>query len=246
MKSFKKIFDAALIAGFSWGLMIPSITYSGTNDNTGLNKGIMSQLSAEWWQWSLSIPYPVNPLSIDWTPEQAAEYCGVGQHGNTWFIGGFVVDAALYQDNDPNNDPVIPDLIERNCTIPPNTALFFPVINAECSAIEGNGETKTELKDCASGLIDLVDEVVVEIDGSTLKGLKQSRVQSDLFYFTLPPHDVLGLYGHEPNPSRSVADGYYALLKPLSPGGHTIKIFGTVPDFGFTLNVKYTITVLAN
>lgn len=234
----------ALRAGLLLGFVAAS-AWAGTNDNNGLDKGIMSKLSAGWWQWSLSIPYSVNPLSIAWTKEEAAQYCGVGQQGSMWFIGGFVVDAALYQDNDPNNDPVVPDLIKRNCTIPPNTYLFLPVINAECSAIEGNGKNKQELAACASGLIDLVDELSVKVDHVSLKGIKRSRVRSDLFYFALPPGDVLGKYGQSPNPSPSVADGYYALLKPLEPGQHEVEIFGTVPAYEFTLHVKYYLTVLA-
>lgn len=244
MNKYKKYFRTVLIAGFSLGFMLPSISYSEDNTNVGINKGIMAQLSGEWWQWGFSIPYPVNPVSIDWSPDEAAAYCGVGQHGKTWFLGGFFVDQTLYQDEDPSNDPVIPAFIERNCTIPPDTALFFPIINLECSTIEGNGVTKTELENCAGSVIDLVDKVEVKVDGVPLKGLKQSRVKSDLFYFTLPPHDVLGLSGHVPNPSPSVSDGYYALLKPLSPGVHQINIFGTVPAYGFTLDVRYTIKAL--
>src|SRR5271165_1067684 len=43
----------------------------------------LKQLSAEWWQWALSIPTSVNPLA-DTTGEKSM----VGQHGPIWFLAG--------------------------------------------------------------------------------------------------------------------------------------------------------------
>ena len=73
--------------------------------------GGFSRLSAQWWQWALSIPTSNNPL-LDTTGEN----CMVGQRGPTWFLGGtFGGNGAT---------------ITRNCTVPDNVSLFFPVANS--------------------------------------------------------------------------------------------------------------------
>ena len=41
------------------------------------------ELSAEWWQWALSIPTPVNP-QLDASGSNAV----IGQHGTVWFLAG--------------------------------------------------------------------------------------------------------------------------------------------------------------
>jgi hypothetical protein len=66
------------------------------------------QLSAEWWQWALSIPASVNPQT-DTTGEDAI----VGQHGPVWFLAGKFGGGTA----------------TRTCSVPEGTQLFFPVMN---------------------------------------------------------------------------------------------------------------------
>jgi len=122
------------------------------------------------------------------------------------------------------------------------TAIFLPVINAECSTIEGNGITEKDLRACAKDLMDHTTLVEARVDRVALKNLKNSRVESKLFSFTLPPGDLLGLFGKEPNPNPSVSDGFWVLLKPLSPGEHTIEVHGVLdfPEIPFIVDQKVT------
>ena len=39
----------------------------------------------------------------------------------------------------------------------------------------------------------------------------------------------------------AVADGYYLMLKPLSPGVHTLHFVGTIP--GFSLDITYHLRI---
>ena len=201
--------------------------------NVDLNKDRLQSYSVEWWQWSLGLPAAVNPLAFK-DKKPAADHCGVGQHGKVWFLGGTL-------DGTPAN---------RNCTIPADTSLFFPILNAECSAIEGQGKNEAELRTCVKDLIDLVTvkTLAASVDGHALKDLPNTRVQSQLFNFTLPVGDILGLFGKSPNPSPAVSDGYWVLLAPLSPGAHSIKLHGEV-KFGdgskFTQDVTYNLTIVA-
>jgi hypothetical protein len=227
MKSNKTWHRTAAIVGIALGFMLSTLPVAAdTSSSNKTDKGTLRTLSAEWWQWALSIPAPVHPLSFN--DPKSASYCGVGQHGAVWFLGGTFDGSAA----------------ERSCTIPAGTAIFLPILNAECSEIEGDGTTEAALSACAKDLIDEVTTVEASVDGVSLKNLKNSRVQSQLFSFMLPPEDIFGLFGTEPNPSPSVSDGFWVLLKPLSLGDHTIKVHGVVPAFSFEQNVTYHVTVV--
>ena len=164
----------SLVLGILLLLFAPINSHGG---GKGVNKGLLKQYSAQWWQWSLSIPTVVNPLA-----DSEGVLCSVGQHGDIWFLGGTL-------DGSP---------AERSCTIPSGKSIFFPVINAECSVIEGYGETSEELSSCAKDLMDHVTELEVLVDGVPLKHVEKSRVQSKPFKFSLPPGVTLGLYSEEP------------------------------------------------
>ena len=223
-KESQQLRSIFLMIGIGLFLMTPLASYGG---GQGLDKGLLKKYSAEWWQWSLSVPAGVNPLE-----DADGSYCSVGQHGKIWFLGGTL-------DGSP---------AERHCTIPRGKSIFFPVINAECSVVEGYGETSEELSESAKDLIDHVTEVEVLVDGIPLKHVEKSRVQSKLFEFSLPPDDVFGLYGKEPNPSPAVSDGYWVMLSPLPVGKHIIEYRGVAffpewDNFEFIQDIKYHITI---
>jgi hypothetical protein len=131
-------------------------------------------------------------------------------------------------------------------TIPAGTALFFPVLNTECSVAEPDpfhGETEPELRACANGHIDNTSGRFAEIDGVPVKNLDAYRVQSPLFEFgPLPDANALGLPGG--TVSASVDAGYYLLLAPLSVGEHVIHFGGTFDEFSFTVDTTYKIKVM--
>lgn len=235
MKNCRKYLHTMLVV-FIVGAAVLTTASAFAQDNrinADLHREQIQRYSAEWWQWSLGLPAAVNPLAFK-DKKPAADYCGVGQHGKVWFLGGTL-------DGTPAN---------RTCTIPADMSIFFPIINAECSTIEGNGTQAAELRTCVEDLINHVQvkTLAVSVDGRALKDLAKTRVQSELFSFTLPPADILGLFGQSPNPSPAVSDGYWVMLSPLSPGAHTIKLHGEVKfDDGstFAQDVAYTVTSVA-
>jgi len=106
--------------------------------------------------------------------------------------------------------------------------------------------TYAELRTCAKGMIDPVDNVTAEIDGVPIQNLQEDyRATSPLFtYGPLPDNNVLQLWGINAPAgatSLSVADGFYLMLAPLSVGQHTIHFTGTVGSF--TLEITYNLTV---
>ena len=113
----------------------------------------------------------------------------------------------------------------------PGTALSIPVVNTECSSLEPppfHGGTPAERSACAKGWIDNLTDLFASIDGVTIQNLKQYRVQTGDFQFTVPANNILGVPG--PAVGFSSGDGYYLLLNPLSAGTHTIHIKGTFHD----------------
>jgi hypothetical protein len=77
----------------------------------------------------------------------------------------------------------------------------------------------------------------------SLNGVQAFRTQSPFFSFTTPPNNILGSSG---GPGMSVSDGYWLMLRRLSPGKHTIKFGGGFVSgvgAGFSENVTYNITV---
>ena len=131
--------------------------------------------------------------------------------------------------------------VEIHVTVPPGTALFFPVVNTECSVIEGDpfhGDNEEELRACANGFIDATFGLFAEIDGKPIQNLDAYRVESPLFEFgPLPEGNIFG--APEGTTSLSVDAGVYLLVPPLSPGTHEIR-FGAQ---NFPIDTTYIITV---
>ena len=61
----------------------------------------------------------------------------------------------------------------------------------------------------------------------------------------LPADNLFVYFGYAviAGPHECVADGYWALLPPLSVGKHTIRFAGGFASSGFALDVTYHITV---
>ena len=176
--------------------------------------------SAAWWRWAFAEPATNSPLS-----DATGARCGVHQTEKVFFLAG-----------SPSSTP-----LTRSCTVRPGTPLLIPTINAECSSLEGNGDTAAELRACATGLIDLVTPPTqVTVDGTSVGVF---RVQSPPFMVTFADHNAFGTPSGD---TTSVADGYYALLHPLPPGTHTIEIRADAPMLGFSQTVNYNLTVSAH
>jgi hypothetical protein len=77
--------------------------------STATSETDLDELTAQWWQWALSIPTVVNPLE-----DTTGANCMVGQSDPVWFLAGFFNGSAA----------------TRSCSVPEGAALFFPVINA--------------------------------------------------------------------------------------------------------------------
>ncbi len=239
-----------LIAGFVAGSV--SQVYAQANPRVippnahayGMTYG---EWSAEWWKWQFILPSAGHP-AFDFTGEN----CGAGQEGKVWFLTG------AFQNEFPNNEFFT--IVRESCSVPAGKAIFFPIINNECSTLEGypwdlilSGEYQN-VDTCAArffdGTVTVVKDLSVTIDGRSLKNLEAYRIQSEVFTFSLPDDNILGIDCNTANcvDPLSVSDGYWIMLAPLSVGKHTIRFTGSFrypnDDLNFGLDVTYVLTVV--
>jgi len=216
----------------------------------GLSYG---QWSAKWWQWVWSIPKPLNPIF-----DTTGANCGVDQSGPVWFLAGTSGTSVV-----------------RNCVVPAGKMIFFPIVNLgddypcfdfshtpprrDPNFHPGPGESLEQFLTIGYGsilgarqVIDHVTALSATLDGTAIKDLSlppensRYRATSPLFEFdgdrSLQDWDPCVGPGH-----KAVSDGYWIMLKPLRPGGHTLSFTATetFPTTSpFTVSVTYHLTVL--
>jgi len=193
------------------------------------------KLSAEWWQWALSIPTSINP-QLDATGEN----CVVGQRGSVWFLAGTFGGGSA----------------TRTCAVPEGKDLFFPVINSvffDSPNVCGQGPDSIPVEDMRAfnaAFIDGATNLLVEVDGEPIDN--SHRVQSKVFEVALPEDNVFdapctgaGL-GNVPGGiySPGVDDGFYVRLGPLEVGDHTLHFHAENPGVGFVSDITYDLTVV--
>jgi len=152
----------------------------------------LKELSAEWWQWAVSIPTSANPLT-----DTTGTDCLVGQRGATWFLAGVL--------GTPPGGTVT-----RTCSIPQGRMLFFPIINAVsintpnvCGSIN---ESAAQLRADIAPIIDGASKLSLTVDNKEVKILLQ-RVKSTVFAVALPEDNVFNAVCGGPG---SVPAGIYS------------------------------------
>ena|SRR2546426_9674929 len=184
----------------------------------------LEELSEDWWQWAASMSISDHPLN-----DPTGEKCAMNQKGSIWFLGGtFGGDA------------------ERTCKLPAGKAIFLPVINGICTNELDHPKDEKELHDCIVNYIDKVTDAKASVDSQQISNMKEDfRVLSRAFNMTVARD---GLYGMSSVTTLTQAVGYYLLLKPFSPGQHTIEISGALVNpgdtsYNFATKVTYHLIV---
>jgi hypothetical protein len=122
-----------------------------------------------------------------------------------------------------------PGVESITCVVKPGTKVFVAAWSAECSTLEGSpffGSNETELRACARAVNAGITtgDVIVVLDGARVP---VTEVTSGLSRLDLPADNIFGSAGGTGPPDMpylSAADGWVALLHPLTPGTHTITI----------------------
>ena len=119
------------------------------------------QWSVKWWQWALSIPNDKNPIN-----DKSGINCAINQNDQyAWFLAGSGGGK-----------------VERLCAVPVGKAIFFPVMDVECSYPENpNDKTEADLRNCAHADQNTVSHLILTVDGVNIQNLNSFRVDSPLF-----------------------------------------------------------------
>ncbi len=174
----------------------------------------------EWWNWLLSIPKNRSPV-IDSV-----------RRGITPHVSGDRV--AFIAGN-------LGGLSERFYIIPRGKALFFPIINFTTSYLEDSTlKTESDLHIRANSDVNEITKVITAVDGVTVKNVKEFRVHSGVFDLVLKDDNLLEL---PPGRTKAISDGYWIFIKPLVPGYHFIRTFGSCSEGRTCVEIHYNIFI---
>jgi hypothetical protein len=182
------------------------------------------ELAADWLEWALSIPNAYSPL-FDTDGSNAA----IGQTGRAWFLAGNTGGSTT-----------------RTVSVPAGRPLFFPILNEfwvntpELGDPVWSAAEEANARSLLAAGMDTAQNLVLQIDGRTIPNVYGHLRASSTVGTCMLPTD--NLYGANRGPHPCVADGFWALLPPMSKGAHTIHFAGVFADFH--LDVTYNLTIL--
>jgi hypothetical protein len=164
-----------------------------------------SEWVAKWCKWALSIPKEQNPCL-----DRTGRNCSVNQNDkNVWYLAGTFGNIAL---------------VKRKCRVPVGKAIFFPILVKEDSFVEDvDLLTEDQLIKRATYATDKVSSIEATLDQMKIDHLENYRARSHVFDLVFPEDNI---YDVRAGPTRSVCDGFWLFIKPLSKGRHTIHFRG--------------------
>ena len=174
-----------------------------------------SEWCIRWVKWCLEQPIENNPAK-----DMTGKNCCQNQSGSVWFLAGTFGGS-----------------VTRRCTIPPEKAIMFPILEKECSFAE-DIDIKTEA-DLISRTLDetsRISHVEASVDGVTLRNLNKYRVQTPVFDLVFPKNNV---YSVPEGRTRAASNGFWVFLEPLSAGEHEIYFKGVHRQPDFNIEVTY-------
>jgi hypothetical protein len=178
--------------------------------------------TVRWWRWVFDIPKSRNPLV-----DESGNYANVNQRRDVWFLAGKPADP----------DPNVP---LRSCNIPFGSAVLIPVINCEANKLEFPELDENGLKENVITHMELIRQKECFLDG---KIIPVQRVRSDpeIFDIHIDSDNIFDIQ----NGGNTVAsaDGYWAFLKPLEKGEHTLDFHGSCSSGIRFSGSKYVLTV---
>lgn len=166
-------------------------------------------LPARWWIWTESFPPDRNPID-----DPAGTACAQNQPADVWFLAGTHGGTAT-----------------RQCDIPTQRPIYFPVLNQICSA-DGDSSPEVALDACSFE----PDEVAASLDGQRLAIKKDTS--ADIFTFDAQRDSSTGF---AEGPNAAVSWGYWVGPITVPAGRHVLRFHGS--DDGFELDVTYALQV---
>ena len=163
--------------------------------------------TVEWWRWILGIPMRINPVV-----DPSGKYTTMNQQDrDVLFLAGKLAEKGK-------------NLPERSCKVSGQKSILVPVINCEANPLENPElESYKDIEQRAKSDEDTIVSYHCYVDG---KAVPVHRVRSDplIFEVRLVEDNLFSVKG---GLTHASADGYWAFLKPLPRGEHTISYQGS-------------------
>ncbi|MEZ5327946.1 MAG: hypothetical protein R3F19_23110 [Verrucomicrobiales bacterium] len=231
----------ALIATLGLTMLSPILLHAG-NDNGNPNPGIVSphatfkgktagEWTAAWWQWVRG-----TPGSVQMT-DTTGDFAYVNNNG---------ADGVFFLAKSWTEVPEV-----RTIEIPAGTPLYVPFMGWGPSAAPGEflaqyGSVESLFEELISPDILGVHDLSLEVNGVPAAALEDGNLH--YLNFVEDGDDlIVPIWFEDAQELREIA-GYEfsAILKPLPPGKHTVRLKGTWSDdsSSFASDVTYHITVL--
>jgi hypothetical protein len=231
------------ILGATLGLVlctIPVYADGDSKEQPTIYDKTYGEWSAKWSQWAYAGPDGENAVQ-----DETGEFCAVNQPtGKVWFLAG---SFGLTD-------------VERTCTIPPNRALFYPLVSSlwtDCPGTPDEDLTDAEVRDILTTSApggDPACQLTSTLDGASISSMQilTVRTQSPKFTTILPENHILDACASPLPPGktgRQIAEGYWVMLPPLPPGEHVLTLHSAgcdaaTGDVFFEVGVTYHLTVL--
>ncbi|MEF8755679.1 MAG: PEP-CTERM sorting domain-containing protein [Accumulibacter sp.] len=168
------------------------------------------QLAEQWLQWALSIDAASNPM-LDTT----GAYAHVNNLGPVFFVAGNTGGSST-----------------RTFTAPAGKPIFFPIVTAYDIEVPADN---CDLQ-CAFGYIPGVGNATglyATLDGQDLLTFPSYRQTSTAFFTVDLSASLSAALGFPPQYAGildAIVDGYWVAVEGLTPGPHTLKFGGSIPD----------------
>ncbi len=196
---------------------------------TALVDGVaQSDYAIRWWQWAHRSRRGVRPFQ-----DPTGDLCGLNQSGEVWFLAG----------TDGTDDVI------RRCTIPAGKYVFLPVINMIVMHTPTAPLTCAQAVNGAAANNEHLVETTVEIDGIAIADIASHRQRTPACFDAYPNAPYLERIGDQPQDYFPAAsDGYWLMIKPLSPGLHHLSVHARYDNPGAVLGdleqvFEYQLTV---
>jgi hypothetical protein len=194
----------------------PLVPGSGSVAGRGYDQWVVAA-----WRWRASLP--------DVTPNRSSCFT-TSQHGPVWFLGGSVLKGSS---------------MTRTCTIPAGRYIMLDFPSVECSTAERPpfyARSDSGLVRCAkTWWMKHPGEETLTLDGTKLEPPGYVGGTS-AFSFTFPGrNNYLHVRGH--TRARGAVYGAATILRPLSPGPHTLVQAEAFANTSFYLTTTFKLTV---
>ena len=214
-----RVLQFFLVSAVSFAFLSPGVAQTDiavppTQSVANISQAVWSKA---WWQRAGSFDRTASPIA-----DRTGKNCHLKQNGPVWFLAGTYGTQRTI----------------RTCTVPRDKYLFFPLINyvvmpttkeapcAPCCA---------SFAQTAKSITDQPSNLVLDLDGRRIEDLASYR------QFTTECFDMGALAEPKYRIFPSAANGYYVMLRPLSPGKHILNFGGMLP--AMSQAVTYTLFV---